>query len=475
MLAAFWRVFAVVLISLLGIKVYTALTLDLYAIASLVALFVFFYVLFLLEGLQIAGLQLKEHCEEAIVRFLTINRLSNNERTLRIAELYKYGFHSFLSGRQILVIMSVVSMAAIINSITVQSEVLGVAESSFILALINSPIANFLLSTLLPAWVSQLLPQFIADNRSIGFVSLPGAEFITRLAIRLDKIHASRPAFDLLEWTRKSSTFSKKDKIHVGRKQFFESLASYIGISREKVLLVVCGDKVTERSTYHIRKEKLVTLRHKIRPQTEIDKLELSLMSKETVITGQPSISKGHDRGGLYYMLEISLSFAQDSRDEYSDITIINEYRGTNLSTSGNDSMMFETDIPTRQVSIILMPDSRQLINNVNVDAYHYTQRRFYDDESFAYGIVEVSSDDSNNHRIDIDYPLYGIEYRVAYQREIDSSVTASEREEGLCDVRVMGQSSRDRDEYNVMQYTLSTKGLDDYVHLLGPEGGNQH
>ena len=469
-LAFLWRIFALFLLSFLGIKLYSALHSDLYAALSLFALVVLFYTLFLLEGLQIAGLQLKEHCEEAILRFLASNQMNNDARTLRSAELYKHGFHSFLAGRQILVIMSVVSIASIINSLKLQPGMFALVGWSELVTVLNSPVTNFLLSTLLPAWISQLLPQFIADNRSIGFVSLPGAEWITRLAIQLDRIHASRPAFDLLEWARRSSTFSMREKIHVGRQRFFESLSSYIGISRDKVLVVVCGDKVTERSIYHIRKEKLVTLRHKIRPQSEIDELNLTLSAKENIISGQPSIEKNTDRGGLFYMLEIVLSFDDNQNDDYADITVINEYRHKGMSHSGGESILFETDIPTRTVSIILMPDKHQQISDVSVDAYHYTQRHFYDDDSFAYGVVEMSSDDSNNHRIDIEYPLYGIEYRVAYQHQLEQSSNGKPVSNAQCEMRVTGRSERDNDEYNTLKFTLSTQGLDEFVHLKSDE-----
>ena len=470
LLAFLWRLFALFLVVFLGIKFYAAINTNIYSTITLVALVGLFYFLFLLEGLQIAGLQLKEHCEEAILRFLETSQLGNDQRVLRIAKLYKDGFHSFLSGRQIMVIMSVVSIASIFTAIKLKPEMLSISGSAEIVAIANSPVTNFLLSTLLPAWVSQLLPQFIADNRSIGFVTLPGAEWITRLAIRLDKMQASRPAFDLLDWTRRSSTFSLKEKIHVGRKRFFESLSSYIGISRDKVTVVVCGDTVTERSTYHVRKEKLVTLRHKIRPQSEIDEFNFTLSTKENIITGQPSIEKNYDRGGLFYMLEIALSFDDGLHESYSDITVVNEYKSKGMSESGNESIIFETDIPTRKVSIIVMPEQGQMISDVSVDAYHYTQRRFYDDDSFAYGIVELSSGDSNNHRIDIDYPLYGIEYRIAYNHEFIKTDHEDVAGAEQCKMRVTARSERDNEDTNTLSFTLSTQGLDEFVRLKSEE-----
>jgi len=466
-LAIFWRFFALILILFLATKFYITLSHDPYSISVLLLLGGLFYVLFLLEGLQIAGLQLKEQCEEAILRFLSLSNIANDQRILRIAELYKNGFHSFLSGRQILVIMSVVSLASIINSLKIPVDTFDFRGSQSFTTIINSPVTNFLLSTLLPAWISQLLPQFIADNRSISFISLPGAEWITRLAIKIDKIQASRPAFDLLDWTRRSSTFSKKEKIHVGRKRFYESLSSYIGISRDKVLVVVCGDRVTERSIYHVRKEKLVTLRHKIRPQSEIDEFNFSLSAKESIITGKPSIEKSYDRGGLFYILEIALSFDENLEGDFADITVINEYTYKGMAETGSESILFETDIPTRTVSIVLMHEVNQKISNVSIDAYHYTQRRFYDDDSFAYGVVELSSGDSN-HRIDIDYPLYGIEYRVAYDHQLLEEKSRGADSRRQCDMQVtgIGHSEKDREDYHILSFTLSTQGLDEFVHL---------
>ncbi|MDH5710278.1 MAG: hypothetical protein OEZ15_01250 [Gammaproteobacteria bacterium] len=465
-LAVIWRIFALILLGFLGIKIYTALHSDIYAILSIVVLIALFYVLFLLEGLQIAGLQLKEHCDEAILRFLETSKLGSDKRVLRIAELYKNSFHSFLSGRQILVIMSVVSIASIISSISYQPTMMDFSLSASLAIVVNSPFTNFLLATLLPAWISQLLPQFIADNRSIGFVTLPGAEWITRLAIRLDKIHASRPAFDLLSWAMRTGTFKLKEKIHVGRKRFYESLSSYIGVSRDKVQIVVCGNTVSERSVYRLRKEKLVTLRHKIRPQIEIAEFDITLSTRDDIITGKPSIVKHYDRGGLFYMLEIALSFDDFEANSYADITVSNRYQYANMEKSGNQNVLFETDIPTRKVAIFLMPENDQQISDVSVDACHYTQRHFYDDDSFAYGVVDQDSDDANNHRIDIDYPLYGIEYRISYHHEIVKASHNVNNEQ--CKMRLAARSGNEVEGGNVMRFTLSTCELDEFVHLAG-------
>lgn len=464
-----WRAFALVLVLFLGLKFYAALHADLYALLAAMVLIALFYCLFLLEGLQMAGMQLKDHCDEAILRFIETSHVGNDERSLRIAELYKKGFHSFLSGRQILVIMSVVSIASIISFLKLQPELLDIAISMRLAEVVNSPLINFLLSTLLPAWISQLLPQFIADNRSIAFVSLPGAEWITRLAIRLDRIQASRPAFDLLEWARKSSTFGMKEKIHVGRQRFFESLSSYIGISRDKVLIVICGDRVTERSSYRIRKEKLVTLRHKIRPQSEIDEFNISLSTKDNIVTGKPSIEKSYDREGLFYLLEVTLSFDNDLHDSFADIDVINEYEHKGMSAAGNEFILFETDVPTRTVSVILMPDKQQQLSDISVDAYHHAQRHFYDDDSFAYGIVEISSDNSN-HRVDIDYPLYGIEYRVNYRHQCVQAENEQADRSQSCEMQVKGAVEQRGSEYKTVSFTLPTQGLDELVHLKGDE-----
>lgn len=175
----FWIVAASAAVGLLAVKLVLFVTVGFSATrlgvaAGVVALL---YALFLLEGLQVAGLQLRESALPETLRHIDVRAFQPKTRTrlATLATLFEQRFDAFVTGRQILVITTVVTMAALLRTTAVPAEAVAAAvgqrlraATDVLMPLLNAPLFAFVTATLVPAWISQLLPQFLADRRAFA-------------------------------------------------------------------------------------------------------------------------------------------------------------------------------------------------------------------------------------------------------------------------------------------------------------------
>jgi len=161
--------------------------------------FTLLFNLFLLEGLQVAGLNIKAKPEHK----LSLDEMSKDGSSKEIILFFKENFDSFVAGRQILTIATVVTMATLLGyleipvnhwAITALSQIYWVGSY---LEFLDSSYVNFLFAILMPAWFSQLLPQYLADQKPLWFIKLPFASLAIRLTAIVSQSRVGVPAQSL--------------------------------------------------------------------------------------------------------------------------------------------------------------------------------------------------------------------------------------------------------------------------------------
>ncbi len=246
-------------------------------IAGLIALL---YFVFLLEGLQTAATQLLAADADSLHRFVDESRALKDTERRRIKKLVgklRDEETAFKSGRELLAITAIVciallfqslpfdptgaSVAALLGSLAgdaraqwEQPVALAIADmllgSVFVLVLGHVATA-IVVSALLPFWVSQLLPQVLAERRGIGFTLLWLAPHLARASIRLGRLRIGEPSVKLSTVIAKALELDEEERIVVGSTQLLERLESYFGlvVTKRTIDIDASGCVVTETWT----------------------------------------------------------------------------------------------------------------------------------------------------------------------------------------------------------------------------------
>ena len=198
-----WNIFAflLALLLLIGKLILPALLGDLSAVLiPVLYTLLCFYLLFLLEGLQLAGVIIREQDWETIVEFLNehpnIQVIINSQAIKSYYEPFIKDFDGFLAGRQFFVIFVVISIAFMLKSLVIPlsaaseflNSTLGIEQQTGdpVLNFLNGGLFAFLSSTLIPFWFCQLVSQFLSYRQPIFFLLLPFARTVFRLVMVLD-------------------------------------------------------------------------------------------------------------------------------------------------------------------------------------------------------------------------------------------------------------------------------------------------
>lgn len=179
---------------------------------TVLAVFVLLYILFLAEGLQVAALYIKEHSLQTIDQYVQDKGYADVDHISFVAEKFIHDFDAFITGRQIIVITSVISFATLLNSMQI-GEITVPAVWDPIVQAIESPYFVFMFSIFLPAWFSQLMPQFAANNRALSFITLPWSYSIIKLTLMLNTIGAGIPARKMLTLLQYLGVFNDKQSL----------------------------------------------------------------------------------------------------------------------------------------------------------------------------------------------------------------------------------------------------------------------
>ncbi|GAB4531989.1 MAG: hypothetical protein Tsb0010_13180 [Parvularculaceae bacterium] len=192
-------------------------TVETLAIAALAPALV--YLLFLLEGAQVAAIQVKAHPIDAAefgrARSLFALRDRHRRNIERLQSQFRDRFFAFIIGRQFLVIAAVVGLAILINRVAWPVETIaadaaiGGLSLRAIVSIVNGDIAAFLIATALPYWIAQLLSQILADERPIPFLRLPGLYSAVQATYLMDRIGIGRPALFLETLIARNTAFER--------------------------------------------------------------------------------------------------------------------------------------------------------------------------------------------------------------------------------------------------------------------------
>lgn len=153
------------------------------------------------EGLQISV---------TLLRFRGLRtRRTTHARAALLHKLFRTegGSHSFLAGRQLLVII-IVFFAARLTTFTTMATL---PWTDFALpgrtGLFWTAGLDFgVFGALLVLWTGQLAPQFLANRNPAGFLNLPGMGSALRLAIWIDRLGLTRPGDWLVGWAPRHGT-----------------------------------------------------------------------------------------------------------------------------------------------------------------------------------------------------------------------------------------------------------------------------
>lgn len=213
---ALWMLVFLAAIGLLSVRIAGAFhfgsnDLELALLISLLPLLT--YALFLLEGVQVAAIQLKSDPldQDDFERYRDQHKLSPHAiEKLKTQQRDLVGhFFKFIIGRQLCVIATVVGQAIIINRIqwNIPADAPVRAELAQWGSFINGDLTTFVVATIIPYWIAQLLSQFLADERPLTFLRLPACFAAVKLTLIVSTLGVGRPAMVLERLTSRTTNF----------------------------------------------------------------------------------------------------------------------------------------------------------------------------------------------------------------------------------------------------------------------------
>jgi hypothetical protein len=229
----------VILIVLIGAKFYFAWPTQSFFAGPWAAFWFFLLLLalFMLEGLLVVGMEMRLADLDGVKQIIDAENSSKNHTRVRkrlhgLAQVLSEKFEDFLVGRQIIVLLIVIAIAQLLESLdvgnaqTVFAVPFGKEGAYLATSFLKSFWLSLLLATLLPCWISQLLPQFLADRRALRFGSLPCTRTITQICILMAKLGFGIPAKWFQQLAAKHLDFEDAQRIPTGPSVIFEQMLS---------------------------------------------------------------------------------------------------------------------------------------------------------------------------------------------------------------------------------------------------------
>ena len=193
-------------------------------------------VLFILEGLTVSAIHIKDADRDQLRRFLVDSPgTDKGEDILAIFDILISRYNMFVVGRGLLSVIFVVIIAQLIEQLHLRHfipdhESFGIDEAAEnALFPIFSPLSSVLVAALITYWVAQLLPHFMAGGRPVAFMRLPFAKLLTHLSLALSNYGAGAPSLYLLRLMQKAHLFRGEEHLGVGDSQIYEAMVAYFG------------------------------------------------------------------------------------------------------------------------------------------------------------------------------------------------------------------------------------------------------
>jgi hypothetical protein len=272
-----------------------------------------FYFLYMLEGLQVAALQIQALDRDAIERALEHHSFGSRKEIMPLYKVWNRNLDGFVVGRQISVIMTMVMIAFLLKSMQIPMETLKIESESvkYAIGFLNSTLFAYIGSTIIPFWYSQLIPQFLADGRAISFLTLPGTRLVNSVAMAFDKIQYGYPSWALLNLIVRSPKWGPRKYLTVGKRTYYETSLNFYGRAKKRHEISFTLGKLTtakETIVYLFRHGYTQHLDHKIQLSAPIEgdidvKIELP-----AGVYGEVEVRDTFEAGQYTYWIRITLN-----------------------------------------------------------------------------------------------------------------------------------------------------------------------
>lgn len=302
---------------------------------AIIGILLCFYLLFTLEGCQVAGLLIKDLDSDAIEQFLHDRPVANLKDIFPIYKIFSSNFDGFVVGRQLFVIMTVVTIAFLNKSISIEPTTANALQPPLkgLIVFFESGFFAFVSSTLIPSWISQLLPQFLADGRAITFLALPGTRLVLWISMLLDRIQLGQPAHALEHLLKRLGVVGEREPLPAGKQTFFEASLNFFGRAKKQheiSFILGCPTTVRESITYVFKRGNTRHFDHSIQLTAPVvDDIELGLELPEGVF-GEIEAKDSYKGGIFTYWINIKLNQSLPRQGVESDKAVLNiEYQTT--------------------------------------------------------------------------------------------------------------------------------------------------
>ncbi len=386
-------------------------------------MFVCFYLLFLLEGLQTAGLQIQDLDRDAVEHVLEHHTVGSRKDVMPVFDLWNRNFDGFEVGRQLFTIFTVVLMAFLLKALQLPVEKLEIAPErvKHVIGFLNTTLFAYVCSTIIPNWYSQLIPQFLADGRVLAFLTLPGVRLVNQVSYFLDKLQLGYPAHAILSLIVRSPKWGPRKYLTVGKRMYYETALGFYGRAKQRhEISFALGKPTTVKETisYMFKRGNTQSLEHKIQLSARVEgDIDLKIELPEGVY-GEVEARDACEAGLHTYWIKITLNQPLPrERVETDEVLLEIEYQ-TNAYTDEVDTPYmtnFSSSLPTIKAKVSI-ESRKKLLMKPNVRIVDDVDDRLTTaHDNGKEGIWEISYD-KNHAEIQLDYPTVATVYQIEFQ-----------------------------------------------------------
>ena len=328
-----------------------------------------FYFLYMLEGLQVAVLQIQSLDRDAVERVLQHHPFGSRKEMMPLYEVWNCNLDGFVVGRQICVILTMVLIAFLLKSMKIPVETLKIESESvkLMIGFMNSTLFAYIGSTLIPFWYSQLIPQFLADGRVISFLTLPGTRLVNGVAMAFDKIQYGYPAQALTNLILRSLKWGPRKYLTVGKRTYYETSLNFYGRAKkchEISFALAELTTVTEKIVYMFQSGINQHLDHKIQLAAPIEgDLNVKIELPDGVY-GEVEVRDAFAAGLYTYWIMITLNQPLPREKVETDEVVLDIEYQTKAYTDGVGipyMISFSSPLPTKEAKVSIQSESHLL------------------------------------------------------------------------------------------------------------------
>jgi hypothetical protein len=354
------------------------------------------YSLFVLEGLLHAVLQIRAADEGALEEFVkTSGKISDRAQrsVMYVVGVAHRNIEEIIIGRQMCSVFAIVLIALLFDKLQFddKSPLINWLNTHYpsvgatLILTLNGFVVLFLCVTLLPCWMGQLFPQFLADNHGIEFIQRPLVPFYIAICYHVGRLGVGYPAVLLSDgYRRLFGSFTQPENVRLGRSRLFDNLAANyqhvignravkIEVSQHHVTLSDSAElEFRQGSTPEIRHVLKIRLGHTksleildgiVRPPkgTKNDQPLSRLLKSDPVDVENDA---AHRRNAPEFILSVEATLDKPPPlDEKAQVEVVYKTGALNVDRNVSDRYYFDISRPTRVLSFrIIVPGGMFLV-----------------------------------------------------------------------------------------------------------------